>query len=299
MSKSVLRRKLDNREFFVAPGLHDMVAAVLARELGFEIVYGTGFWMTASCYGLPDAGLATYTQMLDRMSTLKKISGATVIGDADTGYGGLLNVHHTVRGYEAAGVSGIQIEDQEFPKRCGHTSPKRLISTKAMMEKIRVACEARQDPSSTVIIARTDARGEEGFDGAIRRAMEYANAGADLLFVEALRSEEEMRTACREIAKPMLANMVEGGRTPIRSATQLSDIGYAGAIFPASAALAASASIAHVLGLLKRSGTTQGSEFPLYDFAHFCRLIGMDEVLAFEQKWAQADVSEAGTRKTS
>ena len=121
MADPILRKKLDAGEFVAAPGIHDMIAAVMANEIGFDIVYGSGYWLTASAYGLPDAGIATYTQMADRMATLVHTSNAAVIADADTGYGGLLNVHHTVRGYEAAGVTAIQIEDQDFPKKCGHT----------------------------------------------------------------------------------------------------------------------------------------------------------------------------------
>jgi 2-methylisocitrate lyase-like PEP mutase family enzyme len=216
-----------------------------------------------------------------------------VIGDADTGYGGLLNVHHTVRGYEAAGVAGIQIEDQEFPKKCGHTPHKRLISTDEMVQKIRVACAAREDPSHTVIIARTDAREREGIDGAIRRALAYADAGADMLFVEAPRDETEMRVACREIPKPMLVNMVEGGRTPFYSAAQLSDMGYAGAIFPSSCALAANEAVTRVLRLLKETGTSLSPTVPLYNFDTFCRLVGMNDVLAFEKKWGITNVAAA------
>jgi hypothetical protein len=153
MSSTVLRDKIDRGEFILAPGIHDMIAAVIANKIGFDIVYGTGYWLTASAYGLPDAGIATYTQMVDRMATLKRTSNAALIADADTGYGGLLNVHHTVRGYEAAGVSGIQIEDQEFPKKCGHTPYKRVIPLSDMVEKIKVACEARTDARNTLIIS--------------------------------------------------------------------------------------------------------------------------------------------------
>jgi 2-methylisocitrate lyase-like PEP mutase family enzyme len=289
MPDNVLRQMIDRRQFFLAPGIHDMMSAVIARDLGFEIVYGSGFWFSASAFGLPDAGITTYTQMLDRMATLKRTSGAVVIADADTGYGGLLNVHHTVRGYEDAGISGIQIEDQEFPKKCGHTPYKRLISTAAMVEKVRVAVDARRDARNTLIIARTDARQSEGLDGAMKRMAAYQEAGADILFVEALQSEAEMRTACRAFSKPMMANMADGGKTPIRSAAELTDIGYAGAIFPASTALAANAAVAGVLTSLKNHGTSQSPNVPLYDFDKFCRQIGFEEVWAFEKKWGARD----------
>jgi 2-methylisocitrate lyase-like PEP mutase family enzyme len=291
---NLLRAKLAAGDFFLAPGMHDMMAARLARELGFDVVYGSGYWLTASCYGLPDAGIATYTQMLERMTTLKRTVGDTaVIADADTGYGGLLNVHHTVRGYEAAGIAAIQLEDQEFPKRCGHMEGKRVIPLEDMAQKIRVACDAREDPQGMLVIARTDAIAVEGFEAALRRAEAYGKAGADILFVEAPRSEEQMRILCRGSDKPMLANMVEGGKTPVLSADELRDIGYAGAIFPASTALAANAAIERMLRNLKDRGTSVNPDIPLYDFNYFGRINGFDEVYAFEAKWLNKDQSDA------
>src|SRR5208283_2795594 len=193
MSKPNLGAALRAGQFVVAPGIHDMIAAVLSNEVGFDFVYASGFWLTASAYGLPDAGIATYTQMLDRVSTLARTVTAGVIADADTGYGGLLNVHHTVLGYEAAGVVAIQIEDQEFPKKCGHTPYKRVVPVDDMVEKVKVACAARRNPEGMLVIARTDARQTDGFDGAVRRGIAYGEAGADIVFLEALESEAEMR----------------------------------------------------------------------------------------------------------
>jgi 2-methylisocitrate lyase-like PEP mutase family enzyme len=287
MAKRSLRAALESGEFIVAPGLHDMMAAVIANKIGFDFVYASGYWMTASCSGLPDAGIATYTQMLDRVSTLARMVDASVIADADTGYGGLLNVHHTVRGYEEAGVAAIQIEDQEFPKKCGHTPFKRCIPTADMVDKIKVACEARRKPDETLIIARTDAHQSEGFDGAIKRAKAYEAAGADVIFVEALVSEAEMREACRSIRKPMLANMADGGKTPIRTAIELKDIGYQAAIFPGMTALAANVAVERALLSLKTTGTSLNPDVPLYDFNEFSRLIGFEEVWAFEKRWAR------------
>jgi 2-methylisocitrate lyase-like PEP mutase family enzyme len=287
MANSIIREKLKSKEFFVAPGLQDMIAATIANKVGFEIVYGSGYWLTASGLGLPDAGIATYTQMLDRMDVLVRTSNAAVIADADTGYGGLLNVHHTVRGYEEAGVTAIQIEDQEFPKKCGHTPNKRCIPLEDMVEKIKVACAARQDPQNTLIIARTDARSVEGFDKALRRAEAYAEAGADVLFVEALFTQEEMHKACSIIEKPMMANMADGGKTPILSAKVLAEIGYACAIFPAMTSLAAAAAMERALTTLKITGTSQSPELELFNFEEFSRRIGFEEVWAFERKWAR------------
>ena len=248
-------------EFVVAPGIHDMIAAVISNEIGFDFVYASGFWLTASAYGLPDAGIATYTQMLDRVSTLTRTVKAGVIADADTGYGGLLNVHHTVLGYEAAGVVAIQIEDQEFPKKCGHTPNKRVVPVEDMVEKVKVACAARRKPDGMLVIARTDARQTDGFEGAVRRGLAYGEAGADIVFLEALESEAEMREACARIRKPMMANMADGGKTPIRSGTELAEIGYALAIFPSITGLASAAAAEKALHILKAEGTSLSPEF--------------------------------------
>jgi 2-methylisocitrate lyase-like PEP mutase family enzyme len=285
MANPIVRQKLERREFFVAPGLQDMIAAVIADRVGFEVVYGTGYWLTASASGLPDAGIATYTQMLDRMATLVRTTRAAVIADADTGYGGLLNVHHTVRGYESAGVTAIQLEDQEFPKKCGHTPFKRLIPVEAMVEKIEVACEARQDKENLLIIARTDARQSEGLTGVLARMEAYAAAGADILFPEALTSPEEMRTACATLPRPCMANMADGGLTPILPARQLEDLGYAFAIYPSLTSLVAAAAMEGALQSLKETGSYETHD--LFDFKEFCGLIGFEAVWDFERRWAR------------
>ncbi|WP_395813823.1 oxaloacetate decarboxylase [Devosia sp.] len=286
MSKPSLRAALAAGEFVAAPGIHDMITAVVSNKVGFDFVYASGFWMTASAYGLPDAGIASYTQMVDRVATLCRTANASVIADADTGYGGLLNVHHTVRGYEEAGVVGIQIEDQEFPKKCGHTPFKRVVPTIDMVEKIKVAIEARKSPE-TLIIARTDSRQTDGFEGAVKRGLAYAEAGADVVFLEALESEAEMREACKRINKPMMANMADGGKTPIRSKTELIDIGYKMAIFPSATGLAAAAAAETALRVLKEEGTSNSPNSKLFSFAEFNSLIGFEEVWAFERRWAR------------
>lgn len=287
MANPILRQKLDRGEFIVAPGLHDMIAASVANKVGFDIVYGTGYWLTASSLGLPDAGIATYTQMLDRMATLVRTSQGAVIADADTGYGGLLNVHHTVRGYEAAGVTAIQLEDQEFPKKCGHTPGKRCVPTQDMVDKIRVAAAAREDKKNFLIIARTDARAALGVDETMRRLEAYAEAGADILFFEAPQSEEEMRRACAAFDTPMLANMADGGKTPILPAKVLEEIGFALAIYPSLTSLAAAAAMERALTQLKNTGVSQTPEVPLFDFQEFCGLIGFEDVWEFDKRWAR------------
>ena len=286
MASPVFRQKLAG-PFFVIPGIQDMITAVIANKVGFDLVYGTGYWLTASAYGLPDAGIASYTQMVDRMATLVRTSNAAVIADADTGYGGLLNVHHTVKGYEAAGVTAIQIEDQEFPKKCGHTPFKRLVPVEDMVEKVKVAVDTRAD-ENLVIIARTDARQSEGLDGTLRRLEAYAKAGADVVFPEALQSEEEMRAACAAFDLPVMANMANGGLTPVPNADVLADIGYAFAIYPSLTSLVAATAIEKSLVDLKENGVGEPSE--LFNFKEFCSLIGFDDVWEFEKKWGKAGV---------
>lgn len=286
MPRCSIRQKIENKEFFVAPGAHDMISALMLNRVGFDVAYASGYWLTASAYGIPDVGIATYTQMLDRVGMLAKTVDAALIADADTGYGGLLNVHHTVRGYEAAGVAAIQIEDQQFPKKCGHTPNKQIVPLEEMVRKLRVACDARENPRETLIIARTDARQGEGMAGALRRAEAYAKAGADLLFVEALESEAEMREACEAIDIPMLANMADGGITPILPARELEEIGYACAIFPATTAMPALHAAERSLRFLKDTGTTVHPDNPKFDFPEFCRVIGFEDIWAFDRKWA-------------
>ena len=288
MSSIRIKDKIEEGEFFCVPGIQDMISAVVAKSIGFDAVYASGYWMGASAYGVPDVGITTYTQMLDRVATLVKTIGdsSAVIADADTGYGGLLNVRETVRGYEAAGVQVIQIEDQEFPKKCGHTKNKRLVPLEDMVTKIKVALESRSD-SGTLIAARTDARQGEGFEGAMRRAQAYAAAGADIIFPEALINEQEMRDACDAIKTPIMFNMADGGGTPILSREKLSEIGAAFAIYPATTSLAAAAAVRTALTNLKEVGTSASDHVPLYDFSEFCSLIGFEDVWEFESRWVE------------
>ncbi|MEM6266228.1 MAG: isocitrate lyase/PEP mutase family protein [Pseudomonadota bacterium] len=284
---TALKTALANGEFFVAPGMHDMIAAKLARLAGFEIGFASGYWLTASTYGLPDVGLATYTQMLDRVSTLIRASdGMAIIADADTGYGGLLNVRHTMKGYQAAGVAAIQIEDQEFPKRCGHTEGKRVVPTEEMVARLTVASEAREGEDAPLIIARSDARQPEGLDAMLRRLEAYAKAGADLLFPEALSDEEEMAFVAERLPLPAIVNMADGGNTTILPAATLSQMGYSGALFPAITALASAAASIHALKRLKESGTSIHEDVELFSFAEMCSLIGFDEVYELDRQWA-------------
>jgi 2-methylisocitrate lyase-like PEP mutase family enzyme len=270
-----------------APGVYDMVSLRLAARMGFDALYMTGYGTVASHLGLPDAGLASYADMVGRVEVMARMAAAPLIADGDTGYGGLLNVRHAVRGYERAGAAAIQLEDQVFPKKCGHTPDRRVIPAEAMARKIAVAAEARTS-AGFLIIARTDARTSLGLADAIRRARTYAEAGADLLFVEAPESEAEMAEIGRELGdRPLVANMVEGGRTPIVSAARLAGLGYALAIYPVAGLLAAAAALETVYRQIRETGSSVGASAPLYAFAEMNRLMGFDDVWRFNQAHAE------------
>tara|TARA_R110002110_G_scaffold91964_37_gene239383 strand:- start:508 stop:1371 length:864 start_codon:yes stop_codon:yes gene_type:complete len=281
-----LKDKLTASELLVAPGVFDMISARVADSMGFDCLYMTGYGVVASYLGLPDAGLATYSDMLNRVETIAGGTKTPVIADGDTGYGGLLNVEYTVRGYEKAGAAGIQLEDQEFPKKCGHTPGRKVIPLEDMILKIRVAADTR-DSSDMLIVARTDARTTLGLDEALRRAEAFAKAGADVLFVESPESEEEMRIINERFDLPTLANMVEGGRTPVLSKQALEEIGYSIAIFPATGFLAVGATLKAAYGTLKTEGSTDKIETPLENFEAFSRLMGFERVWDFDKKWSR------------
>jgi len=283
--RAALKAHLRSGRLIAAPGVYDMISAKIADRMGFEALYMTGYGVVASHLGLPDAGIATYTDMVNRVAQFGLVTQTPMICDGDTGYGGLLNVAHTVRGYEAAGACAIQLEDQEFPKKCGHMLGRRVIPIEDMARKIRVAAEARDD-KNFLIVARTDARTTLGLDEALRRAEAYARAGADLLFVESPESVEEMRRIGKTFDLPLVANMVEGGRTPVLPADQLREIGYRLAIFPALGFLAAGAALEQAYAGLKEQGSSIGLGVPLYDFQSFSALMGFDAIAEFDKKYA-------------
>ncbi|MBR1140158.1 MULTISPECIES: oxaloacetate decarboxylase [Bradyrhizobium] len=287
MPDPALRQALATGDFIAAPGVYDLISALIADRMGFNALYVTGYGTVASSLGLPDAGLATYSEMLDRIARIVAMTKTPVIADADTGYGGLLNVRHTVRGYEKAGVTAIQLEDQEFPKKCGHTPHRRVIPTADMVRKIKVASDARSS-ADFLIIARTDARSGKGLDEAISRGRAYADAGADIVFVESPESEVEMAEIGRMIDKPLLANMVNGGRTPMLSADRLKQLGFAVAIFPAVGFLATAEALTRAYDDLRRHGTTTEA-VPMFSFAEFNRLIGFEDVWEFERRYSETE----------
>jgi 2-methylisocitrate lyase-like PEP mutase family enzyme len=248
----------------------------------------TGYGAVASALGVADAGTATFTEMLDRVRCIAGAISVPFIADADTGYGGLLNVDRTVRGYAAAGASGVQLEDQEFPKKCGHTEFRRVIPADDAVAKIRVAVDAR--PSRDfLIVARTDARYAEGIDAALRRAERFLEAGADVLFVESPESLEELRRIAETFKGALLlANMVEGGRTPYLSTNELAAMGFKIALYPGSGFLAAAGALQLVYRNLKAAGIGTGSRAPMMPFADMNNLMGFPAVHAFERRYGLA-----------
>ncbi len=283
---SALKQRLREPGLVAAPGVFDMVSLKLADGMGFDALYMTGFGTVASHLGLPDAGLASYRDMVERVATMARAARTPLIADGDTGYGGLLNVAHTVRGYEAAGAAAIQLEDQEFPKKCGHTPGRRVIPAEDMVRKIRVAVESRAS-ADFLVIARTDARTALGLDEALRRGELYAEAGADVLFIESPESLEEMARIGRSFDVPLVANMVEKGRTPLLAKAALEEIGYKLAIFPVTALLAAATAMERAYRAIRDEGSSLALAGALYDFERFCRLMGFEAVWEFERRHAE------------
>lgn len=285
-SNSALAAKIRNREWISAPGIFEMISARIADGMDFDALYMTGYGAVASYLGVPDAGLATYTDMVNRVTKICDITTTPLIADGDTGYGGLLNVENTIKGYERAGAAVIQMEDQEFPKKCGHTPGRRVIPLEDAVAKVKVAVDSR-DSKDFLIMARTDARGSYGLDEALRRGEAFAEAGADIIFIESPQSEEEMRKVGETFAGlPLMANMVEGGFTPILPVDQLKDIGYTIAIFPATGFLAMGATLKSVYNTIEKTGSSLGSNVELDNFQDFSKLMGFQEVWDFEKKWA-------------
>jgi 2-methylisocitrate lyase-like PEP mutase family enzyme len=285
--RAALARRMKQPGLVVAPGVFELISARIADPMGFDCLYVTGYGLVASHLGLPDAGLATYSDMAGRVAQIAKMTRTPFIADADTGYGGLLNVQHTVRGYEEGGACGIQLEDQEFPKKCGHMLGRRVIPAEDMAAKVRVAADSRSD-SNFLIIARTDARTTHGLDEALRRAELYLKAGADVLFVESPESVEEMRKIGETFkGVPLFANMVEGGRTPVLDKKGLEEVGYKIAIFPAIGFLSMGAALEASYQHLLKTGSSVGNPAPFYNFQKFSAMMGFDWVAEFDKKYRE------------
>jgi len=280
-----LRELLNSGQTVVAPGAFDPLAARLVEEAGFAAVYMTGFGTSAALLGRPDVGLLTMTEMADSAGRIAACVDIPLIADADTGYGNPLNVIRTVGAYEAAGVAGLHIEDQVAPKKCGHMEGKLVIGSDEMAQKVRAAVDARTDPDF-VIIARTDARAVEGLDSALDRARRYRDAGADVLFIEALVSEAEIEAAAAALPDvPLLFNWAEGGKTPPVSLDRLTELGYRIVIFPIGTLLAATAAMRRILKEIAAAGTPASLLGELPTFGEFTDFIGLPEVRSIEQRY--------------
>ena len=283
-----LRGILSSGEFVLAPGVYEMMSARIADRLGFKALYMTGYGISVSHLGLADAGLVTYRDMVDRARTIAGGITRPLIADADTGFGGLINIRETVRGYEAAGVQAMQIEDQEMPKKCGHTPNRRVVPVKDMLKRIEVALDSRVS-KDFLIIARTDARTAHGIDEAIARGRAFAAAGADIVFVESPETEEEFRKVGAELGGKawLLANMVPSGRSPEIPREKLQAFGFSIAIYPSAGMAAACAALDGAYRHLARQGVTAGSPMPAWDMNQLHDLAGFPDVWAFEKQYTE------------
>jgi 2,3-dimethylmalate lyase len=286
MTTTRLKSLLQAGEFILAPGVFEMFSARIADRMGFKALYMTGYGISASYLGLADAGLVTYTDMVSRARTIAEGTNTPLIADADTGFGGLINIRQTVRGYEAAGVQAIQIEDQEMPKKCGHTPNRRVVPLADMLRRIEVAVDSRRH-DDTLIIARTDARTGLGLDEAIKRGQAFAKAGADIVFVESPESADEFRRVGDSIDAWLLANMVPSGRSPEIPQEDLKAMGFDIAIYPSAGMGVVCAALQRNYAWLKEHGSTKGSPVPAFDMAQLHELVGFADVWAFEKKYVE------------
>ena len=281
-----LRALLARPEPLLVPGAYDALSARLVEHAGFDAVYMTGFGATASLLGLPDVGLLSLPDMVDNAGRMARAVDVPLISDADTGYGNAINVARTVQQFERAGVAAVHLEDQVAPKRCGHMSGKSVVPVDEMVEKVRAAVAARQDPDF-VLIARTDARAVEGLDAALARAQAYLDAGADVLFVEAPESESEVAEVAAAFPDtPLLFNWVERGRTPMLPLERIAELGFALVIFPVATLFSATTGMQRYLSELRTSGTPLATLDDAIDFDTFTDLVGLPELRAFEQEVA-------------
>jgi 2-methylisocitrate lyase-like PEP mutase family enzyme len=284
--RATFRRLLAAGTPIVAPGAYDVLSARLIEAAGFDVVYVTGFGSAASLLGRPDVGLLGLGEMADQVRRVVGGVDVPVVADADTGYGNAINVIRTVQEYERAGVAALHLEDQVLPKRCGHMENKAVVTAAEMVGKIRAAVDARRDPD-LVLIARTDARAVEGVDAAIARAGAYRDAGADMLFVEALRDVDEITTVAKELAGvPLVFNWAEGGKTPPLPLGQIADLGFALIICPITTLLSATAAITAALATLRRDGTPVHLVGEMPAFGDFLATIGLPEVDELSGRYA-------------
>jgi 2-methylisocitrate lyase-like PEP mutase family enzyme len=280
-----LRTRLTRKPIVVAPGVYDAFTALVAEQAGFGTLYVSGAAIAYTRLGRSDIGLVSMSEVADVIGLIRDRVSADLIVDADTGYGNALNVARTVRLFERAGANAIQIEDQSFPKRCGHLDEKRLVPAAEMVGKIKAALDARQS-RNTLLIARTDAVGVEGFDKAIARSLAYRDAGADVLFVEAPQAQAELKRIAPALGGvPVMANMVEGGKTPLLAASELEALGFALVIFPGGIVRALGHMASEYYASLASRGTSEPFRNRMLDFAGLNDLIGTPELLAAGKRY--------------
>jgi carboxyvinyl-carboxyphosphonate phosphorylmutase len=281
-----LRQLLTQPGIIVAPGAYDCLTATIIQQAGFPAVYMTGAGTSVARLGYPDLALATMTEMVSNAAAIVEAVDVPVIADADTGYGGILNVQRTIRRYQQAGVAAVHIEDQEFPKRCGHLDGKTVIPVADMVRKVRAAVEARTDPDF-VLIVRTDALAVTGWDDTMRRCQEYVKAGADMLFVEALRTPEEAEAVVRNFGVPLVYNFVETGKSPLIPAPELERLGFKMVIFPVSALLTVGKAVVALMQRLKERGTTAGDLENMVSLAEVFETVGLSRMLAQDSRYSR------------
>jgi 2,3-dimethylmalate lyase len=291
-TSTILRQLLRQPGIIVAPGAYDCLTAKLIEREGFPVVYMTGAGTAVTRVGKPDLGFASLTEMLANASAIASTIRVPLIADADTGYGGALNVYRTVQEYEKAGVAALHIEDQAFPKRCGHLDGKEVVPLAEMVVKLRAACDARTD-EDLMIIARTDALAVTGLDDTLRRCAAYAEAGADVLFVEALRTQEEIDRVRREVDVPLLYNFVEHGKSPLIPVAQLEALGFKIVIFPGSLMLSVCTLAQRILRDIRQHGTTASLLGEMVSVVDLFNLMGMQEALALDAKWTESPAVDA------
>ncbi|HLX40527.1 MAG TPA: isocitrate lyase/PEP mutase family protein [Ktedonobacteraceae bacterium] len=281
-----LRELLAGTEMIIAPGAYDALSARLIAQAGFPAVYMTGFGTTASVLGQPDVGLLTMSEMVSRASALvSTIGDVPLIADADTGYGNPINMQRTIREYERAGVAALHIEDQISPKKCGHMEGKQVIPMDEMVQKVRAAVDARQDPDF-VIIVRTDANAVYGLDDALRRSQAYYEAGADMLFIEAPRTIEELRAIKQAFPTvPLLFNWADGGKTPMLPLDEIRTLGFKLVIYPVSTLFAATSAMLSLLDILRQGLTPTTFHSQMVNFSEFTDLIGLPAIQALERRY--------------
>jgi len=283
---SLLRKYILEDSILVMPGAHDALTAKIVEKAGFKAVTIGGYSASASLMGLPDLSFLSLTEMVDCVHRIVDIIDIPVFTDGDTGHGGVLNVRHTVKEIERTGAAGMFIEDQVFPKRCGHMLDKQVIDKQDMVAKVKAAVDARVD-DDFVIMARTDALAVNGLEDAIERSNLFAQAGADLIFVEAPTTLEQMRKITAQVDAPLLANNIEGGKSPLISATELEKIGYNTVVFPVAATYAVAKAVQDLMSELAATGTTAGFMNKMIAFDEFNDLIGLDNLRSLERNYFQ------------